>query len=369
MKRYGVGLKGYIIGKLIIMQELYNGYFASFFKLFWFSVLTGMIFSKPIYHFILNLKVGQRVSEYLPENHQKKSGTPNLGGLMLMPPLLGLMFFQDYFHDSNIIWRYIFLGLGFGLLGFLDDYLVPKLFGSRGFTWKVKQLLQLIIVLVPLLFLSDGKSGMPFVSSYTQLLLGVLTILFFVNAINFTDGLDGLAASVSKIYSLSLIVITSILYMKSGGSLHLLDIPLILVVLIASLIPLLYYNVPPARVFMGDTGSMLIGAVLGMVVWDILTIYVPTIPVENITFMQFLFSSKASIIFSLGIATLLIFFELVLVPIKLFFIKIFGWYMPFKTPLHHGLEQIGWQETRVTGVLILVQVLLSVLGVTVLAIV
>lgn len=225
------------------------------------SIIVSLIIGKYVIKILKRAKVGQSIRDDGPKSHYSKAGTPTMGGIIfIISTLLVLLIFGGYSFENIIV---IIGMLGFGLVGFIDDFFKLVLKRSLGLTEKQKLLFQIIIsvVLIYLMSKINGNIGniiIPFTK--TKINLGILTypILVFimlgtVNATNITDGLDGLAASVTVPVFITLTIISS--YFKS-------DISLFSIIFAGSLIGFLAYNSNPASVFMGDTGSMAIGGAL-----------------------------------------------------------------------------------------------------------
>lgn len=209
--------------------------------------------------FLRRLKVGQTVRDEGPESHLKKNGTPTMGGILILTSITitSVFFVKDY---PKII-PVLFLTLGFGLIGFLDDYIKVVLRRSLGLRVWQKFLLQIIVTGVFVFYLlhyTDVSLVMkvPFVSDlYLDFGWMNIPILFFivigtVNGTNFTDGLDGLASSVTVLVA----TFFSVVAIGTGSGIE----PVTCAV-VGALLGFLLFNVHPASVFMGDTGSLALG--------------------------------------------------------------------------------------------------------------
>ncbi len=332
------------------------------FIIFTKSLGISTLFAYPIYKLLIHLKAKQTISKHLPENHQIKNGTPNMGGLIIFPGFLISILYSPYFTSATVPLKYSFIAISFGILGVVDDTVIPRISNCRGFHWITKIILQFIIAAISIYMTEIHTFPLPFLHPYFEYLLGILYILFFVNAVNFTDGLDGLALIVTSLYATFIINSSWILFLNGNYYISILDISIVLTALIGGIIPLKILNSYPAKIFMGDTGSMTIGAILGLASWQMIITHLSKIHIEQTNLLDFLFSSNALIIYSTFVASLLLFVELILVPIKLFFIKTLKWYLPIRTPLHHGLEAFGWPETKITHLFSMIQFLLGLLG-------
>ncbi len=211
--------------------------------------------------FIRKINFGQQIREYGPEEHLKKSGIPTMGGLLIIGIFL---IFSIILAQLNIKTTAV-LAVTFlmSLTGFLDDFLKIKLERSLGLRAWQKIILQIVAALIPAIiiiyFIETPPLIVPFIGNF-QLnpLLRFLLTLFVVigtsNAVNLTDGLDGLAASVTAVVSLSFAVI---FYMT-----NILDLMIMMIIMAGSCTAFLWYNANPAQIFMGDVGSLGIGGFL-----------------------------------------------------------------------------------------------------------
>ena len=286
------------------------------------SALLGPV----VIPFLRKLKVGQTERKEL-ESHLKKNGTPTMGGLMIIASIIvtSLIYVKDY---PKII-PILFMTVGFGVIGFLDDYLKVVLRRSDGLLAWQKMILQIIVTGVFAVYMVK-YSGValtmliPF-SGGKYLDLGWLAIpvLFFavvgtVNGTNFTDGLDGLASSVT------IMVATFFSVVAIGTNA---GIAPITCAVVGALLGFLLFNVYPASVFMGDTGSLALG---GFVVS---TAYMMQMPL---------------FILIVGLIYLV---EVLSVIIQVTYFKKTGGKRFFKmAPIHHHFELGGWSETRVVAV-------------------
>jgi len=334
------------------------------FKAFWISFIVSAVLSKPILNLLIKAKSRQTVSSHL-EGHATKQGTPTMGGVIILVGLLA-SWIAGFTGTSG--GPMILLVILFALIGFIDDYLVPRLMpGKRGLGWKQKILMQVVAAGAPLVWV--GQS--PLVIG-----IGIFLILFFANAYNFADGLDGLAGTILLGQLVGLACLGAM-----GGRV---EFPVWIVwPLLGSLTVFLYWNAPKAKVFMGDVGSLPIGAALGgfwvlhssvgsdkmggpspeaVVQWLILPVLIWSIPMIC---------------------------ELVPVPLQVFSVKVFKKKLfPF-TPIHHAFEEIKlktgeteesesyiervktsprwahWPETRIVFTFAIFQLLCSILAITV----
>lgn len=286
------------------------------------SALLGPV----VIPFLRKLKVGQTERKEL-ESHLKKNGTPTMGGIMILASIIITSLF--YVKDYPKIIPILFMTVGFGVIGFLDDYLKVVLRRSDGLLAWQKMILQIIVTGVFAVYMVK-YSGValtmliPF-SGGKYLDLGWLAIpvLFFavvgtVNGTNFTDGLDGLASSVT------IMVATFFSVVAIGTNA---GIAPITCAVVGALLGFLLFNVYPASVFMGDTGSLALG---GFVVS---TAYMMQMPL---------------FILIVGLIYLV---EVLSVIIQVTYFKKTGGKRIFRmAPIHHHFELVGWSETRVVAV-------------------
>ena len=291
------------------------------------SFAISVVLGPVIIPFLRRLKMGQTERTEGVQSHLKKAGTPTMGGVIFLiaTAITALFYVGDY---PKII-PVLFLTLGFGIIGFLDDYLKVVLKRSDGLLPWQKFLLQVVLTAIFVFYIvkyTDISLTMriPFWSGHF-LNLGWLAVpvLFFavigtVNGVNFTDGLDGLASSVTLIVAVFFTVVS--IGMKSG-------IVPITGAVVGGLMGFLLFNVYPAKVFMGDTGSLALGGFVAG------TAYVMQMPL---------------FILIVGLIYLI---EVLSVIIQVTYFKATHGKRIFKmAPIHHHFELCGWSETRVVAV-------------------
>ena len=293
--------------------------------------------------FLHKLKFGQQVREDGPQAHLKKQGTPTMGGLVFLTAVVitSLLYIRDY---PRII-PVLFMTVGFGVIGFLDDYIKIVMKRSEGLNPVQKLIGQFIItgIFVYYLVCSDevGTSMLvPFTGGFEHgiyLDLGFLFIpfVFFVvlgtdNGVNFTDGLDGLCTSVTILVATFLTIIS--IGENSG-------ISPITGAVVGSLLGFLLFNVYPAKVFMGDTGSLALG---GFVASSAFMMQIP------------LFIPNIGLIYLV---------EVLSVIMQVSYFKATHGKRIFRmAPIHHHFELGGWSETRVVAVFSIVTALLCLVA-------
>lgn len=303
---------------------------------FVFSLVLGPV----IIPFLRRLKVGQTERINGVQSHLKKMGTPTMGGLIFLisTTVTSLFFVKGY---PKII-PVLFLMLGFGLIGFLDDYLKVVLRRSDGLLPGQKLVCQIIVTAVFAFYMirfTDVSLAMKIPFLPGKLLdLGWIAVplLFFVvlgtvNGVNFTDGLDGLASSVTVMVATFFMVIA--IGERSG-------IEPIICSVIGSLLGFLVFNVFPAQVFMGDTGSLALG---GFVAGTAYMLQMPLfLPIVGFIYM----------------------FEIVSVMMQVLYFKITHGKRIFRmTPIHHHFELVGWSETRIVAVFAIITAILCLVAI------
>lgn len=303
------------------------------------SFVISVVLGPVVIPFLRKLKVGQTVRDEGPQSHLKKSGTPTMGGILILTSVVitSLLYVKDY---PKII-PILFLTLGFGLIGFLDDYIKVVLKRSMGLRAWQKMLGQLIVTGVFAYYITqytqmDLAMKIPFMPG-KYLDLGVLNIpfLFFVvigtvNGTNFTDGLDGLASSVTVMVATFFTVVA----IGTGSGIE----PITCAV-VGALLGFLLFNVYPASVFMGDTGSLALGGFVAAAA------YMMQMPIF------------------IAIVGLIYMVEVISVMIQVTYFKATGGKRFFKmAPIHHHFELCGWSETRVVAVFSIVTAILCLIG-------
>ncbi len=281
--------------------------------------------------FLHKLKFGQQVRGCGPESHLKKQGTPTMGGLIILGSIIITSLF--YIPEYPRIIPVLFVTVGFGIIGFLDDYIKIVMKRSEGLNPLQKLIGQFVITGIFTYYLmNSGGVGtsvlIPFTGGFREGLkldLGILYIPFVFlvmlgtdNGVNFTDGLDGLCTSVTILVATFLTIIA----LGEGNGIS----PMTGAV-VGSLLGFLLFNVYPAKVFMGDTGSLALG---GFVAASALIMQMPLfIPIIGFIYLL----------------------EVLSVIIQVTYFKKTGGKRIFKmAPIHHHFELCGWSETRVVAV-------------------
>lgn len=288
------------------------------------AIITGVILIPILRRF----HIGQYVSHYIGERHLKKEGTPTMGGLIFIIPTivaLILLYFNQSIEISHNLIILIFVFLAYAALGFVDDYLKIKYHNNKGLSIVAKLLIQMIIALVFFyIFMSNGgKSDLVISSLGITIPLGWtfgLFILFLLvgssNAVNITDGLDGLAGGLSAIAFFAFGLIS----WNAGWMEGYQEVAIFCFIIAGSLLGFLVFNAHPAKVFMGDLGSLSLGAALATIA--IITRHELSLAVIGGVFVIEALSSLIQII-----------------AIRKFHKKIFK-----RAPLHHHFEVLGMNE-------------------------
>ena len=252
------------------------------------AMLLSLLFGGRVIRWLSELKYGQHIREEGPQSHQAKSGTPTMGGVLIIGSVtISTMLWSRL--NGLYIWIALLATLGFGMIGFLDDYIKITKKQSLGLTGKQKIFGQvLIVVFVWLaLFLNGDYTWnvvIPFlkdtalsptstnISPYIYIAFIALTLVGFSNAVNLTDGLDGLAIGVTLIAMSTMTAFTYVIADDRWSKILVLDhrpeaaeLTIFCGAMVGASLGFLWYNAPPADVFMGDVGSLAIGGALGTV--------------------------------------------------------------------------------------------------------
>lgn len=293
------------------------------------------------------LHVGQSVSKLINERHLKKDGTPTIGGLIFIIPTILIMLILylrgSIEFNSNLI-ILIFVFLAYGSLGFIDDFLKVKYHNNNGLSIGVKFLLQTVIAVVFYIIYRNngGDSNLVISSLGINVSLGwafglfiLLVLVGTTNAVNISDGLDGLAGGLSVVAIMAYGVIAWGSKWISGYQ----EIAIFAFVLCGAILGFLVFNTHPAKVFMGDTGSLALGGALATIA--ILTKHELSLLLIGGVFVVETLSSAIQII-----------------AIRKFHKKVF-----LKAPLHHHFEELGWEETDIVKLFWVVGLFLAMIGI------
>ena len=326
---------------------------------FFTALIFGFLLGRPMINMLRKRqKKGQPIREDGPESHiVAKAGTPTMGGMLILGAvLLGSLMWARL--DNPYVWMILFVTLSFGLIGFTDDYAKVTQQSHKGTSGKVRLALGFVVALIaswwtmrihpdPL----SAQLTFPVLKD-AMLYLGILFVPFAMivivgaaNAVNLTDGLDGLAIMPVMIAAGSLGVIAyavgrtdfteylGVNYVPGTG-----EIAVIVAALIGSGLGFLWYNAPPAAVFMGDTGSLSLGGALGAIA----------------------VATKHEIV--LAIVGGLFVVEALSVIIQVGYFKMTGKRVFLMAPIHHHFEQRGWGEAQIVIRFWIISVILALIG-------
>ncbi|MGL4798155.1 MAG: phospho-N-acetylmuramoyl-pentapeptide-transferase [Cellulosilyticaceae bacterium] len=303
------------------------------------AFFLNVVISPVMIPFLKRLKFGQTVRDDGPSTHLKKTGTPTMGGIIILTSILltSLLFVIG----NKYVQTVLFVTLGFGVIGFLDDYIKIIKKRSLGLTPMQKIIGQLIVTLGFAYLLKfylglDTKVLLPFTNGevywdfgilyWPLLVIGVLAI---VNAVNLTDGLDGLASSVT-------VLVTTFFAMVAFATVN--PVTPIAAATVGSLMGFLLFNTYPAKVFMGDTGSLALGGF-----------------VAGIAFLM----KMPLFILIVGIIYVI---EVLSVTIQVLYFKKTKKRFFRMAPIHHHFELGGWPETKVVTVFCIVTAMMCLIG-------
>lgn len=289
--------------------------------------------------FLKKLKFGQYIREEGPQSHQKKSGTPTMGGIVIILSIASTSLI--YIKDFKGIIPVLFSTIGFGIIGFMDDYIKVVMKRNLGLKAWQKLLGQILVTAILGYYLMNFTNvgttmlipfsgGKYLDTSYLFIPFFFIFVLGTVNGSNFTDGLDGLEASVTVLIATFFTVVA--IGMKS-------DISPITGAVAGSLLAFLLFNVYPAKVFMGDTGSLALGGFVAA------TAYMLQMPIF-ICIVAFIYLA-----------------EVLSVMLQVSYFKLTKGKRLFKmAPIHHHFELMGWAETRVVAVFSIVTTILCLIA-------
>ena len=306
---------------------------------FLLAIVLGLILI-PI---LRRKKIGQKISVYVGESHHKKEGTPTMGGLIFVIPTIittTALILTDKLKLTPNLKIILFVFIGYSFIGFLDDFLSIKKKNNEGLSTYQKLFLQLIIALVFFYLYMDNGGQTALVSSTLGINIemgwfyGVFLLFVLIgssNAVNLTDGLDGLAGGLSAISFIAFGLISIAVGFEEIG--------IFTFILVGSIMGFLIFNTHPAKIFMGDTGSLGLGAVMAAIA--IITHREITLVIVSSIFV----------------------IETLSVILQVIWMFIFHKKLFLMTPLHHHFEKIGWCETDIVKLFWVVGLILTMAGV------
>ena len=312
------------------------------------SFLIAIVLGIIIIPILRKLKVGQIERDDGPKSHLKKQGTPTMGGIIIIITMILVMTgtylyftWNNQNELANKLLPMLILTIGFGMIGFIDDFKKLVLKNTEGLKPKYKMLGLLIISVIYVLYLIEGlqlgtETYIPILKTYIELPIyiyipfAIFVLLATTNAVNLTDGIDGLSSSVSSIIITCLTVI-GILWQVP-------EVSVFGSMAIGAVLGFLMFNLHPAKVFMGDTGSLLLGGVISALALylkiPLLLIVIALIPV----------------------------LETVSVMLQVAYYKNTGNRIFNMAPLHHHFELSGWKESKVVVIFSAITLILCMIG-------
>ncbi len=316
-------------------------------KILLLSFVITMILGLIIVPILKKLKVGQIERDDGPESHLKKQGTPTMGGIIIMLGIIIVTIIAYiYYSNSDVaiaknLIPILGLTIGFGVIGFIDDFKKLVLKNTKGLKPSLKMLGLLIISVIYVMYLIKGlnlgtDTYIPILKQYIKIPVfayipfAIFVILATTNAVNLTDGIDGLSSSVCTIIITCLTIIATTLGVK--------EIIVFGAIVIGAVLGFLIFNIHPAKVFMGDTGSLFLGGVIsGIALYlkmPLILIVIAIIPV----------------------------IETLSVIIQVVYFKKTGKRVFKMAPIHHHLELSDWRENQVVMLFSVITLVASVVG-------
>ncbi|MBY0097673.1 phospho-N-acetylmuramoyl-pentapeptide-transferase [Mesobacillus maritimus] len=306
------------------------------------SFLITVILSPVFIPFLRRLKFGQSIREEGPKSHQKKTGTPTMGGLMILLSIVvtTIVMTQKFSSLTVETFLLLFVTLGFGLLGFLDDFIKVVMKRNLGLTSKQKLLGQIVVsVIFYVIFqqsnfstvISIPLTDISFDLGWGYVLLVIFWMVGFSNAVNLTDGLDGLVSGTAAIAFGAFAVL--------AWNQSLFEVSIFSVAVVGAVLGFLVFNAHPAKVFMGDTGSLALGGAIATI--------------AILTKLEFL------LIIIGGVFVV----ETLSVILQVISFKTTGKRIFRMSPLHHHYELLGWSEWRVVVTFWTVGLLFAIIGI------
>ena len=316
-------------------------------KILLLSFVASVVLSLIIVPILRKLKVGQIERTEGPQSHLKKQGTPTMGGIIMILVIIAISgflyldFAKDQMEVATALLPLIGVAVGFGFIGLIDDFKKLVLKNTKGLSPRAKMIGLLIVavaytIVLVKIFNIGTDIYIPFVKEYITLPIwlyipfAVIVMLATTNAINLTDGIDGLSTSVTTIILTCLTVISVLLGVKevtAFGS-----------ILIGACLGFLLFNLHPAKVMMGDTGSLMLGgAIAGIALYlkmPLLLLIIAIIPI----------------------------IETISVMIQVAYFKKTGNRVFKMTPIHHHFELSGWKENKIVSVFSLITLIVCIVG-------
>ena len=312
------------------------------------SFILSIILGFLIIPFLKKKKLDQILNRYLEETHKKKCGTPTMGGIIFIIPTILIVLFLLLLNIIELNYSLIiivFTFLSYSLIGFIDDYLIIIKNNNNGLSESSKFVLQLFVAVIFFyLFMKAGNEPLLWIHTLNlRLDIGWLYGLFILfvlvassNAVNLTDGLDGLAGGLSIISFLTFGIITYDTGWLEGYE----SVALFCFALVGSILGFLVFNANPAKIFMGDTGSLALGATLGSIA--IITRHELLLVLIGIVFV----------------------IETLSCIIQRLYYKFTKKRLFLMTPIHHSFEKKGWNEHDIVKLFWIIGLIASLLALT-----
>ena len=289
---------------------------------------------------LIKLKFGQSIREIGPKWHEKKSGTPTMGGIIfILSLIIGVIATYKYMDFKSYL--VLFCTLGFGVVGFLDDFIKVVLKRNLGLRAWQKLALQIIVSVVFVLVgvekgLLSVVIDIPFTSitwnmGWLYVPFAIFVLLAVVNGVNLTDGIDGLATSVTVVVMMFFAIVTS-------ASADTISVCILCFALVGALLGFLIFNKNPAKVFMGDTGSLMLGGAVGAL----------SLVINNP--------------FILVLVGIIYFVETLSVIMQVTSFKLTGKRIFKMSPIHHHFEMCNWSEKKIVLTAILISLILCIIS-------
>ena len=318
-------------------------------KILLISFVVSIILGILVIPILKKLKVGQIERDDGPKSHLKKQGTPTMGGIIIILAMIiiitGIYIYLNANNQADIankLLPMLLITIGFGVVGFIDDFKKLVLKNTEGLKPSYKMIGLLVISVAYVVFLVKGLNigtdiFIPIAKTYITMPVyiyipfAIVVILATTNAINLTDGIDGLSSSVSSLIITCLVII--------GITFNVPEVSIFGSAVIGATLGFLVFNLHPAKVFMGDTGSLLLGGVIsGLALYlkmPIILLVIAIIPV----------------------------LETLSVIIQVAYFKKTGNRIFKMAPLHHHFELSGWRENKVVSVFSIITLLLCIVGI------
>ena len=299
------------------------------------ALVASMVLTAVLIPVLRRAKFGQQIREIGPSWHKNKSGTPTMGGIGFIIAVTAIGVFANLGNKMGLI---VVLGaLAFGIIGFIDDYIKVVLKRNLGLRAWQKFAMQLAVAIGVMMALSVWlETSIPLFGWEIELGMAYIPLMVFVilgcvNAVNLTDGLDGLAGSVTAI--------VGTFFMVAFHGVNNMGLSLASAALVGGLLGFLIFNFHPAKVFMGDTGSLFLGGIVALLAIGL---------------------GNPLILILVGVIYVI---ETLSVIMQVFWFKLTKGKRLFKmSPLHHHFEQVGWGEKKIVGVFCLITLVACVVA-------